>query len=122
MTHQPHIQTMSSEQNQAPQSASYPPPMPIRTLRQGVNVAFRQVLAVSGAGMLVLSVPVGIATPFLPFGLPMAVIGAVLLGRNAVWGRRWMESVMTRHPRIEKMAPNWLMTQVFGRKKRAFTD
>ena len=101
---------------------TYPPPMTIRSLRKGVNVAYRQGLAAAGLGLLVLSVPVGILTPFVPVGLPMAVVGAVLLGRNAVWGRRWMESVLARHPRIEKMAPGWLMTQVFGRQKRVFGD
>jgi len=87
-----------------------------------VNVAVRQVLAVTGLGLVVLAIPIGIATPFLPIGLPMAIVGAVLLGRNAVWGRRWMESVMARHPRVEKMAPNWLMKAVFGREKRVFAD
>lgn len=116
-----HINTMPNDPTTTP-PVSYPPPMAIRSLRQGVNVAFRQVLAVSGGALLLLSVPVAIATPFLPVGLPMAVVGAVLLGRNAVWGRRWMEGVLDRHPRIERMAPNWLMTQVFGRQKRVFTD
>lgn len=101
---------------------TYPPPMTIRSLRKGVNVAYRQGLAATGLGLIVLSVPAGIVTPFVPVGLPMAVVGAVLLGRNAVWGRRWMESALARHPRVERMAPGWLRTQVLGRKKRAFTD
>lgn len=117
------IQTMSTESHPAaPPPVTYPPPMAIRSLRKGVNVAYRQGLAVTGMGLLVLSGPVSIAAPFLPVGLPMAVVGAVLLGRNAVWARRWMESVLARHPRVERLAPDWLMTQVFGRKKRAFTD
>ena len=113
---------MSSENSSLPPQPTYAPPMTINVPRQGVNVAARQAMALSGVGLIVLSVPVGFATPNLPVGLPMAVVGAVLLGRNAVWGRRWMESVLTRHPRIEKMAPNWLMTRVFGREKRVFTD
>jgi drug/metabolite transporter (DMT)-like permease len=113
---------MSHDKTSLPPEPTYAPPMTINVLRQGVNVAVRQVLAFSGLGLIALSVPVGFATPFLPVGLPMAVVGAVLLGRNAVWGRRWMESVLTRYPRIEKMAPNWLMTRVFGREKRVFAD
>jgi len=113
---------MPHENTSLPPEPTYAPPMTINVLRQGVNVAVRQVLALTGLGLIVLSVPVGFATPFLPVGLPMAVVGAVLLGRNAVWGRRWMESVLTRHPRIEKMAPTWLMTSVFGREKRVFAD
>ncbi|MFN3608254.1 MAG: hypothetical protein ACK4Y9_04240 [Hyphomonas sp.] len=100
----------------------YLPPKPIRVLRDGVNVAARQLLAVSGLGMIVLAVPVGIATPFIPIGLPLAIVGVVLLGRNAVWGRRWMESILARHPRVERLAPNWLMRSVFGREKRLVSE
>jgi len=96
--------------------------MTINVFRQGVNVAVRQMLALSGLGMIVLAVPVAFATPFIPVGLPMAIVGVVLLGRNAVWGRRWMESMLARHPRLEHMAPNWLMKTVFGREKHPSPD
>ena len=113
---------MDSETTPEPPQVTYAPPMTINVLRQGVKVAVRQMLAVAGLCLIVLSLPIGFATPFLPVGLPMAVIGAVLLGRNAVWGRRWMEGMLARYPRIEKMAPGWLMVRVFGREKRVFTD
>lgn len=113
---------MPDDHSQPPRETTYAPPMTIHVLRQGVNIALRQGLAFIGLGLIVLAVPVAFATPFIPIGLPMAIVGVVLLGRNAVWGRRWMESVLARHPRIEKMAPNWLMTRVFGRDKRTFTD
>jgi len=100
----------------------YAPPKPIHVLRNGVNVAARQLLAITGLGMIVLAIPIGIATPILPIGLPMAIVGVVLLGRNAVWGRRWMESILARHPRVERMAPNWLMRSVFGREKRIVSE
>ena len=100
----------------------YAPPKPIHVLRNGVNVAARQFLAVTGLGLIALAIPVGIATPFIPVGLPMAIVGVVLLGRNAVWGRRWMESVLARHPRLERLAPNWLMRSVFGREKRVVSE
>ena len=77
---------------------------PAAGLRNGVNVAFRQILALTG--------------PIIPVGLPIAILGVVLLGRNAMWGRRWMESVLARHPRVERFAPNWLMRLVFGRDKK----
>ncbi len=96
--------------------------MKINALRQGVNVAVRQMLALLGLVLIVLAVPVAFATPFIPVGLPMAIVGVVLLGRNAVWGRRWMESVLVRHPRLERMAPNWLMKRVFGREKQVSGD
>ena len=91
---------------------------PARGLRNGVNVAFRQILALTGLIMIALAIPIAFLTPIVPVGLPIAIVGVVLLGRNAVWGRRWMESVLDRHPRVERFAPNWLMRLVFGRDKK----
>ena len=75
-------------------------------------------LAVVGLMHIAVAIPVGLATPFVPIGLPIAILGVILLGRNSVWGRRWMENIMARHPRVERFAPNWLMRLVFGRDKR----
>ena len=77
----------------------------------------RQCLAVLGLCLIVIAVPIGIVTPILPIGLPLAILGVVLLGRNAVWGRRWMEGVLARNPRRERFAPAWLMRAVFRREK-----
>ncbi|MBK8196938.1 MAG: hypothetical protein IPK75_01115 [Acidobacteria bacterium] len=113
---------MPDDQRPLPPEPAFAPPMPIHVFRQGVNVAVRQALALVGLGLIILAVPVAFATPFIPVGLPMGIVGVVLLGRNAVWGRRWMEGVLARHPRVERMAPNWLMKSVFGREKRVFAD
>lgn len=91
---------------------------PIDLARRYVRGLFRQMLAVVGLMHIAIAIPVGMATPFLPIGLPIAIIGVILLGRNSVWGRQWMERIMTRHPRVERFAPNWLMRLVFGRDKR----
>lgn len=89
----------------------------VASVRQGVNVLLRQLLALTGLIMIVVAIPIAFVTPLLPIGLPIAIVGVVLLGRNAMWGRRWMESVLARHPRVERFAPNWLMKLVFGREK-----
>ena len=99
-------------------SARGPAPVrPIGVIRDGVNVAVRQLLALAGLIMIIIAIPIAFVTPFIPIGLPMAIVGVVLLGRNAVWGRRWMEGMIERHPRLERFAPNWLMRLVFGRDK-----
>jgi len=103
-------------------SQSAPFNKPIGGFRQQVNSAFRQVLAVVGLVHIAVAIPVGMATPFLPIGLPIAILGVILLGRNSEWGRRWMEGIMARHPRVERFAPNWLMRLVFGREKRDHTS
>jgi len=102
------------------QSASFS--KPIGGVRRHVNGAFRQMLAVVGLVHIAVAIPVGMATPFLPVGLPIAILGVILLGRNSVWGRRWMEGIMARHPRVERFAPNWLMRMVFGREKREYVS
>jgi hypothetical protein len=116
-----HIPTMPTESHPVAQP-TYPPPMTIRSLRKGVNVAYRQGLAAAGFGLLVLSVPVGIATPAVPVGLPMAVVGGVLLGNNLSWGLRWLDDYLGRHPRIEQQLPDGLIKLVLGRRKRALRD
>ena len=113
---------MPDDHRPSPSETTFAPPMKINSLRQGVNVAVRQMLALLGLVLIVLAVPVAFATPFIPVGLPMALVGVVLLGRNAVWGRRWMEGMLVRHPRLERMAPNWLMKRVFGREKQASSE
>jgi|GEM_PF-1156360 len=89
------------------------------TVTMGIHVAMRQCLAALGAFLIAIAIPIGALTPFLPIGLPLAIIGVVLLGRNAVWGRRWMEGMLNRFPRLERFAPNWLMRAVFGRDKHS---
>jgi len=109
---------MADDENfMQPQDAPSPA-RPAQVLRSKVSIAFRQILALAGLIMIVLAIPIAFLTPIIPVGLPLAVLGVVLLGRNAVWGRRWMESVLSRHPGVERFAPNWLMKLVFGREKR----
>ncbi|MCI4645218.1 MAG: hypothetical protein MRY64_10580 [Hyphomonadaceae bacterium] len=81
----------------------------------------RQCLALLGLFFIIVGVPIAFLTPFpfVPIGLPVVILGVVLLGRNSVWGRRWMEGVIARHPTIERFAPNWLMRLVFGRDKQS---
>jgi hypothetical protein len=90
---------------------------PIKAVGEGMTVIVRQFLALLGLVLIAVAIPIGIVTPLVPIGLPLGIVGVILLGRNAVWGRRWMERVLVRHPRIEKMAPNWVMKLVFGRNK-----
>ena len=87
-------------------------------LGTGLRTLVRQAFALIGLALILIAIPLGVVTPFLPIGLPIAIVGVVLLGRNSLWGKRWMESVIARHPRVERMAPNWLMVAVFGREKR----
>jgi len=114
-----HIAHMQDKVSQEAGDTNYPPPIPIRVLRQGVNVPLRQALAVGGFAMIVLSVPSGILTPHVPVGLPMAIIGTVLFGSNAVWGRQWLSNVLKRHPKFEEAMPGWIVQLSLGRRKHS---
>jgi len=92
---------------------------PIAVVGQGMRTLVRQLFALLGLFFIIIGVPLAILTPFpfVPIGLPVVILGVVLLGRNSMWGRRWMEGVLKRYPSVERFAPNWLMKLVFGREK-----
>lgn len=92
--------------------------VPLQTVTTGLRTMLRQFLAMLGLILIVVAIPIAFVTPILPIGLPIAIVGVILLGRNAIWGKRWMESMLARNPRLERFAPNWLMRAVFGRDKR----
>ncbi|MEO0465454.1 MAG: hypothetical protein AAF216_02835 [Pseudomonadota bacterium] len=92
-------------------------PPPIAVVGQSIGTVVRQCFALLGLLLIIIAIPIAFVTPFLPIGLPIGIVGVVLLGRNSIWGRRWMEGILERHPSVERFAPNWLMRLVFGREK-----
>lgn len=105
-----------------PPQPTYPAPMPIRVSRQGINVTQRQGLALGGAALVMLSLPIGLVLPSIPLALPMAVIGAVLFGLNAVWARRWLDDMFRRYPQLEQRMPDWVILLTSGRQKRGAAE
>lgn len=102
------------------QQKNRPLPAPGGWVASSARSVVRQAFAVFGLFLIIIAIPLGFLTPFLPIGVPIAIVGTVLLGRNSIWGRLWMESIMRRFPKVERLAPNWLMKLVFGREKKAF--
>ena len=84
----------------------------------GVKLIGRQALAIVGLVLVILSVPIGFLTPFLPIGLPIGIFGSALLARNSVWGQRFIGYIVGRYPALERLSPNWLIKLVLGREKR----
>ncbi|MEL6474199.1 MAG: hypothetical protein AAFQ21_08935 [Pseudomonadota bacterium] len=93
---------------------------PLGVVSGGMRTIIRQLFALLGLVLIIIGVPIAVLTPFpfIPIGLPIVILGVVLLGRNSLWGRAWMEGILSRHPGIERFAPNWLMKAVFAREKR----
>jgi len=83
----------------------------------GARLIGRQTLALIGLLLVILSVPIGFLTPFLPIGLPIGMFGSALLARNSVWGQRLIKHLLTRYPRLEKISPNWLLKLILGQEK-----
>lgn len=58
---------------------------------------------VFGLLLLILSVPIGILTPFIPVGLPIAIVGLVLIGRNSRFGRGILIRTARRRPMMRRL-------------------
>ena len=56
-----------------------------------------------GVVLVILSVPVGFLTPFIPVGLPMAAAGLVLIGRNSRFGKSMIVATARRYPRARTL-------------------
>ncbi|WP_199285686.1 hypothetical protein [Hirschia maritima] len=80
---------------------------------------FRPILAILGVFFIVIGVPIAFLTPipFVPIGLPIVILGVVLLARNSLVGRRWMKATIAKHPRLKKFAPNWLLKLILGEQE-----
>ena len=63
----------------------------------------RQAIALIGLLLVILSIPLGFLTPFIPIGLPMGIFGAALLARNSVWGQRLILGLINRYPRLRTL-------------------
>ncbi len=63
----------------------------------------KAVLSIIGIVLLILSFPIGVLTPFIPVGLPMAILGLVLIGRNSRYGKGMILSTARRHPRVRQL-------------------
>jgi hypothetical protein len=63
----------------------------------------KALLSLVGIILLVLSFPIGALTPFIPVGLPMAIVGLVLIGRNSRLGKGMILTTARRHPRVRQL-------------------
>ena len=86
-------------------------------LGNGARLLGRQALAIIGLLMVILAIPIGFLTPFLPIGLPIGIFGSALLARNSVWGQRFIRHLLIKNPRLEKISPDWLLKMILGKEK-----
>ncbi len=60
-------------------------------------------LSLLGLILVILAIPVGILTPFIPVGLPLAIAGLILIGRNSRLGKGVMVTTARRYPRARQI-------------------
>ena len=92
---------------------------PVEHVQRGFTAIVRASLAALGALLIPLGIVIAFLTPILPIGLPIVILGVVLLARNAVWGRRFVQGTLRRHPGLERYAPDWLLKLIFGDHHKA---
>lgn len=92
------------------------PQVGLASVGRGARVLGRQALAILGLVLVVLSIPLGVLTPFIPIGFPMGFFGTALLARNSVWGQQLIRYVLRRNPKLEAILPLWLKRLVLGKK------
>lgn len=89
---------------------------PAARAKGGALKLLRPILAVLGMFFIVIGVPIAILTPIplVPIGLPIVILGVVLLARNSLAGKRWMQNTISKHPSLKRFAPNWLLHLILG--------
>ncbi len=60
-------------------------------------------MSLVGLILVILAVPIGALTPFIPVGLPMAILGMVLIGRNSRLGKGMIATTARRYPRTRQL-------------------
>ena len=88
----------------------------VRSAVDGIMRFLRPILAGLGAFLIIIGVPIAMMTPFpfVPIGLPIVILGTVLLARNSTAGKRWMQNMLEHHPKLERFAPQWLLKLILG--------
>ena len=92
-------------------------PRPGNAVQQSLSAIIRAALAIFGALLIPIGIVIAFLTPILPIGLPIVIVGVVLLARNAVWGKRFVQGTLRRYPKLERFAPDWLLKLIFGEEK-----
>lgn len=101
---------MSQDNNPSPEAKLSSPNM----VQRGIFAILRNALVIIGIILIPTGVIVALLTPIIPVGLPIVILGVVLVARNASWGKRLFQSILARHPTLERFAPDWLLHLIFG--------
>lgn len=88
----------------------------IAVAKGSMLAVLRPIWALLGVFFIIIGVPIAFLSTVLPIGLPIVILGVVLLARNSSVGRRWMQNTIAKHPSLKRFAPSWLLNLIFGGK------
>jgi len=76
-----------------------------------VATVLRMIGIALGLALMVISLPLALITPFIPVGLPLFILGALMLAGSSARGHRIITGFLKRHPGIWNR-----VKRVFGEK------
>jgi hypothetical protein len=65
-----------------------------------VVLVIRTILVAVGLGLMAISVPLALVTPIFPVGLPVGLLGLVLVAAASKTAHRWITNRLRKHPWI----------------------
>ncbi len=74
-------------------------------------------VAFAGLFIILFGFVVGILTPLLPIGLPIALVGVFVLTRSP-WGQHLMVRLLDRFPKIKRFIPRKVLNIVLSKMNR----
>lgn len=76
-----------------------------------IATVLRMIGIALGLALMVISIPLAVITPFIPIGLPLFILGALMLAGSSATGHRIITGFLKRHPGIWQRVKS-----VFGEK------
>ena len=87
------------------------------SIRRLVAWSVGVVVASVGLFIILFGFVIGILTPLLPIGLPIALVGVFVLTRSP-WGQHLMVRLLDRFPKIKRFIPRRLLNVLLTKVNR----
>lgn len=87
------------------------------SIRRLVAWSVGVVVASVGLFIILFGFVIGILTPLLPIGLPIALVGVFVLTRSP-WGQHLMVRLLDRFPKIKRFIPRRILNVLLSKVNR----
>ena len=65
-----------------------------------IVLVLRAIFVAVGLALMAIAIPLGFITPFIPIGLPLGILGLILVATASKTAHRWITNALKRHPAI----------------------